>query len=80
MLKIWVVNWIIETFPDKRASTDRSIHWWRLLLKNEWDKGKEKLDRIIKNTYRVLMSRWMKWCYVYCTDPETREYFKRMAK
>lgn len=75
-----VVNWIIETFPDKRASTDRSIHWWRLLLKNEWDKGKEKLDRIIKNTYRVLMSRWMKWCYVYCTDPETREYFKRMAK
>ena len=73
-----VTNWIIETFPDKRAKSDKSlVQWW---WSYTWKEKKEKCDRIIKNTYRVLMSRWMKWCYVYCTDPETREYFKRMAR
>lgn len=40
---------------------------------------KQWFDWYVRNIYRVLMSRWMKWCYIYCTDPETREYFKRMA-
>lgn len=36
------------------------------------------MDLIIKNTYRTLMTRGMKGCYVYCTDAETREYFRRV--
>ena len=40
---------------------------------------KQWFDWYVRNIYRVLMSRWMKWCYIYCTDPETREYFKRMV-
>ena len=36
----------------------------------------ELMDAIIKNTYRTLMTRGMKGCYIYCTDQETREYFK----
>ena len=40
---------------------------------------KQWFDWYVRNIYRVLMSRWMKWCYIYCTDSETREYFKRMA-
>ena len=75
-----VTDWVIETYPENRAATDRSMNWWRLVLKHEWEEWKERLWRIIKNTYRVLMSRGMKWCYIYCTDSETREYFKRMAE
>jgi len=34
------------------------------------------LDRIIRNTYRTLMTRGMKGCFVYCTDAQTHEYFQ----
>ena len=33
-------------------------------------------DLIIKNTYRTLMTRGMKGCYIYCTDEETARYFR----
>ena len=36
----------------------------------------QTLDAIIKNTYRTLMSRGMKGCYIYCTDPETASFFR----
>jgi len=46
------------------------------VLKRDPVAGETRLDRIIKNTYRTLMTRGMKGCYVYCTDPETAEYFR----
>lgn len=36
----------------------------------------EIADKIIKNTYRTLMTRGMKGCYVYCTDTSLAEYLK----
>lgn len=33
-------------------------------------------DEIIKNTYKVLMTRGQKGCYVYCCDRELAEYIK----
>ena len=39
-------------------------------------KGKENFDEYVKNIYRVLMTRGMKGCYVYCVDKETEEYFR----
>lgn len=62
--------------PEKRASSDRSIRGYKKVLERDPIAGKARLDRIIKNTYRTLMTRGMKGCYVYCTDPETAEYFK----
>jgi DUF2075 family protein len=35
------------------------------------------VDRIIRNTYRTLMTRGMKGCFVHCVDPETQDYFRR---
>ena len=35
-----------------------------------------KADELIRNTYRTLMSRGMKGCYVYFVDPATAEYFR----
>jgi hypothetical protein len=40
-------------------------------------RSKEDFVRLVKNTYRVLLSRGMKGCYVCFTHPETEEHFKR---
>ena len=32
---------------------------------------------IIKNTYRTLMTRGQKGCYIYCTDKKLAKYLKR---
>lgn len=37
-------------------------------------------DRIIKNIYRVLMTRGKKGCFVYACDPQVREYLKRLLE
>ena len=35
--------------------------------------------RLILNTYKTLLTRGQKGCFVYCEDPALREYLKRMA-
>ena len=48
------------------------------------DVGKAKAataaDRVIKNTYRTLMSRGLKSCSIYSGDAETREWFDARAR
>ncbi len=66
----------VITQPQNRSKWDSSIKWYKKLLQIDPESAKEKIDAIIKNTYRTLMTRWMKWCYVYFVDEETREYFK----
>ena len=39
-------------------------------------RSKETFLQNVKNTYRVLMTRGMKGCYVYFLDKETENYFK----
>lgn len=58
----------VVTDASKRARTDQSLRG----LKGAYpdlDEAYTVADRIIKNTYKVLMTRGMKGCYVYCTDP-----------
>ena len=38
--------------------------------------GKESFASRVKNTYRVLLTRGMKGCYVYFCDEETRKYWE----
>ena len=66
------------TNPKKRAKTDTSLKGYKKLLKTDPDSAMKKADLIIKNTYRTLLTRGMKGCYVYFTDKETEEYFKQM--
>lgn len=37
-------------------------------------------DKIIRNTYRTLLSRGQKGCFVYCEDEELREYLEERIK
>jgi len=36
-------------------------------------------DNIIRNTYRVLLTRGMKGCYVYACDEKLQEHLKRIV-
>jgi len=70
----------VITDPSQRASTDKSVHGWKKIYKENPDEIMKKLDLIIKNTYRTLMTRGMKGCYVYFEDKETENYFKNCMK
>src|SRR5690606_28370325 len=63
----------------KRASQDRSVHGCKKMLQTDREAAKAAVDRIIKNTYRTLMTRGLKGCFVFCTDAETNEYFRQAA-
>lgn len=67
----------IVTDASKRAKTDQSMKGIKKLDKQDHCKAEEKADEIIKNTYRTLMTRGMKGCYIYCTDQNLRNYLKQ---
>lgn len=71
-----VRNGQVITDASKRASSDNSVKGYKKMLKENPTEATNELDLIIKNTYRTLMTRGMKGCYIYCVDQETAEYFK----
>ena len=72
-----VRNGVVLVNPAARSTMDRSIFGWKKLMMEDKESAKRTLRAIIKNTYKTLMTRGMKGCYIYCTDMETREYFKK---
>ena len=70
-------NGRVITDFTKRAKTDQSLKGIKKLYKQNPDEARRRADEIIKNTYRTLMTRGMKGCYVYCTDPGLKEYLKK---
>ena len=69
-------NGKIVTDFTKRASTDQSLKGIKTLAKNNPEEAKRRADEIIKNTYRTLMTRGMKGCYVYCIDKNLADYLR----
>lgn len=62
----------------KRSGNDNSIKGIKKLLKEDRDNALKIADKIIKNTYRTLMTRGMKGCYIYCTDKELSKHISSM--
>ena len=71
-----VRNGQVITDVSKRASSDKSVHGYKKQLLEMPAETRAMLDLVIKNTYRTLMTRGMKGCYVYFVDKETGDYFK----
>lgn len=69
-------NGKIITDFNKRASTDQSLRGIKKMYKENPDKAQKTADEIIKNTYKTLMTRGMKGCYIYCADNNLQNYFK----
>ena len=70
-------NGKVVTDVMQRAKTDQSIKGIKKMLKQDLDKAKRLSDEIIKNTYKTLMTRGQKGCYIYCLDKNLAEYLKR---
>ena len=66
------------TQPARRAKSDKSLNGFKKALKESPIEAELKADEIIRNTYRTLMTRGMKGCYVYFTDVNTAKYFKNL--
>ena len=67
----------IVTDVTERAKTDQSIRGIHTMYQQDFKKAEKIADEIIKNTYRTLMTRGQKGCYIYCTDKKLSEYLKR---
>lgn len=61
---------------NARAKTDQSMRGIKKLYAEDPAYALTRAEEIIKNTYRTLMTRGMKGCYVYCVDRELGEYLK----
>lgn len=70
-------NGHVVTDFTKRASTDQSIKGLKSLYKVNKEEALTRAEEIIKNTYRTLMTRGMKGCYIYCTDKALSDYIQR---
>lgn len=70
-------NGKIVTDFFKRAKTDQSIKGLKGMYKKDGKRALELADEIIKNTYRTLMTRGQKGCYIYCTDESLSQYLKK---
>lgn len=73
-------NGHIVTDFTKRAKTDQSLKGIKKLYKENPEIALKEADEIIKNTYRTLMTRGMKGCYVYCTDSNLAHYLRERLK
>lgn len=69
-------NGKIVTDHTKRAKSDQSL---KGLGKYNEIEAKQIADNIIKNTYRTLMTRGMKGCYVYCTNEKLNKYLREIT-
>ena len=65
----------VATCPLKRSKHDKSMSGYKRMRKDQPEDADRKADLIIKNTYRTLMTRGMKGCFVYFADKSVEHYF-----
>lgn len=65
----------VITDVTERSRNDQSVKGFKALLGSNKEQALQDADEIIKNTYRTLMTRGMKGCYVYFCDPALSEHF-----
>lgn len=69
-------NHQVTTDYTKRAKTDRSLFGIKKMMKENPEKAEKLADEIIRNTYRTLMTRGQKGCFIYCTDKALSNYLR----
>ncbi len=74
-----VRNGEVLTDAFKRSNMDQSIKGFKSGLKKDRARNLAMADAVIKNTYKTLMTRGMKGCYVYFTDDKTRAHFQTLV-
>ncbi|MDH0848761.1 MULTISPECIES: DUF2075 domain-containing protein [Delftia] len=62
--------------PRARDRHDKTMKGFVKMTKEQPAEAARLAESIIKNTYRTLMTRGMKGCYVYATDAKLRAYLR----
>ena len=75
-LDIRFENGKIITDYKKRARTDNSLRGIKKMALENPKKAQEIADKIIRNTYRTLMTRGQKGCYIFCEDKSLSEHIR----
>lgn len=75
-----VRNGEVLIFPEAHPGGDKAVQGWKKLVKSDPLEGRKRVEEVIKNTYRTLMSRGAKSCHLYCADEETRGYFRNLLR
>ena len=65
----------VITDVSQRSQNDQSVKGFKSFIKKNKDQALQEADEIIKNTYRTLMTRGMKGCYVYFCDQALAQHF-----
>ncbi len=71
-----VRNGTVKTDVLQRASQDKTWHGFKTMYSSDKKAALKRADEIVKNTYRVLMTRGKKGCFVWSIDPETNEWLR----
>lgn len=66
----------IKTDVTERAKTDQSIKGIYKIYQQDFEKAQKIADELIKNTYKTLMTRGQKGCYIYCVDKALAQYLR----
>lgn len=69
----------VITDASQRAKQDHSVRGYKSWLKDNPEAARSTADRIIKNTYRTLMTRGQKGCFVFSVDSETNAWLQARA-
>lgn len=70
----------VITDVTQRSKNDQSVKGFKQMLKTNREHAMQDADEIIKNTYRTLMTRGMKGCYVYFCDAALAEHFQNQLQ
>jgi hypothetical protein len=66
--------------PENRASTDQSLRGYKQALLVDEAFAREHADKLIRNTYRTLLTRGAMGTFIYCTDPEVAEFLREKLR
>ena len=66
----------LVTQPVRRSKHDRSIRGYKAWRRREPEAADAAARRIVLNTYRTLMTRGLKGCYVWAVDEGVREWLR----
>lgn len=72
-------NQVITDY-NAHGSADPSFKGIKKIFKYSEIEATKISDKLIKNAYRVLLTRGAKGCYIYCQDEEYREFIKNVIK
>lgn len=62
------------------GTADPSFKGIKKMFKENNVEAQKQVDTLIKNAYRVLLTRGSKGCFVFCEDKSYQEYLKKVVK